>query len=286
MNSYRDNIYMITCPARSGSTMLVQLLRSHPEICSHSEVFTPDRITGITGTYCQKSREQAGFIERLSRERDRNPIKFLYKIVLDLQGKKVVGFKLKHDELVLPEFKALRDEITNDLDFRIIHLRRENLLRRFLSHYVANHLTRITLAVVGQPVPKVPPVRLDPLECQRDFETTLKRETEFKELFSRHRSFSLSYEQMVARDPEKMATLLDFLGVSPRELTTATKKLGNDDLRSAIINFDELRSYFEGSPFSKFFAKSWPARYGFSLLLLFWDLLDDIDLLLWCDWIS
>lgn len=33
-------------------------------------------------------------------------------------------------------------------------------------------------------------------------------------------------------------------------------------------------------------AKSWPARYGFSLLLVFWDLLDDsIDLLFWCDWI-
>ena len=34
-------------------------------------------------------------------------------------------------------------------------------------------------------------------------------------------------------------------------------------------------------------AKSWPARYGFSLLLLFWDLLDDsIDLFFWCDWIA
>jgi Sulfotransferase family len=33
-------------------------------------------------------------------------------------------------------------------------------------------------------------------------------------------------------------------------------------------------------------AKSWPARYGFSLLLYFWDLLDDsIDLFFWCDWI-
>ena len=32
-------------------------------------------------------------------------------------------------------------------------------------------------------------------------------------------------------------------------------------------------------------AKSWPARYGFSLLLYFWDLLDDsIDLFFWCDW--
>jgi hypothetical protein len=33
-------------------------------------------------------------------------------------------------------------------------------------------------------------------------------------------------------------------------------------------------------------AKNWPTRYGFSLALYFWDLLDDsIDLLFWCDWI-
>jgi sulfotransferase family protein len=33
-------------------------------------------------------------------------------------------------------------------------------------------------------------------------------------------------------------------------------------------------------------ARSWPARYGFSMLLFVWDLLDDsIDLLFWCDWI-
>ena len=33
-------------------------------------------------------------------------------------------------------------------------------------------------------------------------------------------------------------------------------------------------------------AKSWPTGYGFSLLLYFWDLLDDsIDLFFWCDWI-
>lgn len=34
-------------------------------------------------------------------------------------------------------------------------------------------------------------------------------------------------------------------------------------------------------------ARDWPARYGFSLLLFVWDLLDDsIDLFFWCDWIS
>jgi len=244
---------MITGPARTGSSMLVHLLRSHPEICSHAEVFTPKQITGITGTYLRKSREEAGFLEQLSQERDRDPIKFLYKIVLDLQGKKIAGFKLKHDELVRPDFKILRDEITNDVDFRIIHLRRENLLRRFLSHYVVNYVTHTTLAVEGQNVPEVPAVRLDPHACERDFETTQKRESEFRALFAQHRNFFLSYEEMVARNPDKMAALLDFLEVSPRELTTTTKRLGNDDLRRAIANFDDLRSYFAGSPFSKFF---------------------------------
>ncbi|MGE5208943.1 MAG: sulfotransferase [Alphaproteobacteria bacterium] len=34
-------------------------------------------------------------------------------------------------------------------------------------------------------------------------------------------------------------------------------------------------------------ARSWPARYGFSLLLLFWDMLDNsIDLFFWCNWIT
>src|SRR6266478_1411251 len=116
MDSYRDNIYMITCAARTGSTMLVRLLRSHPEICSHDEILTSDTTGGITGTYLTKWGEEPDFIERLSAERDRDPIKFLYKIVLDLQGKKAVCFKLKHDELVLPEYKALRDEIAADFD--------------------------------------------------------------------------------------------------------------------------------------------------------------------------
>src|SRR5438128_6192619 len=125
-------------------------------------------------------------------------------MVLLLQDKKSGSFNIKHDELVLHEYKVLQDEIAADLDFRIIHLYRENLLRRFLSHYVVNRVTHTTLAVEGQCIPEVPPVRLDPLECERDFDTTLRRDAAFRELFARHRSFPLSYEQMVARDREKL----------------------------------------------------------------------------------
>jgi hypothetical protein len=233
--------------------MLVQLLRSHPDICSHAEVLSGNKITGVTGTYRRKSLEQPDFIDRLTIERDRDPVKFLYKIVLDLQGKKVVGFKLKHDELVLPEYKRLRDEIVSDLDFRIIHLRRQNLLRRYLSWYIANNVTHVTLAVEGDAIPEMPSVKLDPGACQHDFETMQRQADEFRQLFARHPNFSIVYEEIVRGESGKLASLLDFLGVSQRKLTTTTKKLGADSLRSAIINFDELRSYFVGSPFAEFF---------------------------------
>jgi LPS sulfotransferase NodH len=253
MSSYRDNIYMITCAARTGSSMLVNLLRSHPEICSHGEVLSPGNIGQLAGTYAIKRRAEPDFADRLSAERDRDPIKFLYKIVLDLQGKKAVCFKLKHDELVLREYKVLRDEIVNDRDFRIIHLRRENLLRRYLSHYIANRVTGVTWAVRGQTIPEVQPVVLDPRECQKDFETVLAREKNIAELFAPHPGFSISYEEMIASDAKKIQSLLDFIGVSRRELTTTTQKLGRDDLRQVIANFEELHTHFAGSPHSKFF---------------------------------
>ena len=118
--------------------------------------------------------------------------------------KRAVCFKLKHDELVLPEYKVLRDEIVNDRDFRIIHLRRENLLRRYLSHYIANHVTRVAWAVRGQTVPEMKPIVLDPHKCHQDFETVLARQKEFAELFAQHPGFSISYEEMITPGSEQL----------------------------------------------------------------------------------
>jgi hypothetical protein len=33
-------------------------------------------------------------------------------------------------------------------------------------------------------------------------------------------------------------------------------------------------------------AKQWPARYGFSLLIFFIQMVDDFDMLFWCDWVA
>src|SRR5436190_4214546 len=65
----RDNGFMITCPARSGSSMLVHLLRSHLEICAHDEVFSPDKVRGLSGKYHLRSNEYPGFNEWLTADR-------------------------------------------------------------------------------------------------------------------------------------------------------------------------------------------------------------------------
>ena len=66
----------------------------------------------------------------------------------------------------------------------------------------------------------------------------------------------------------------------------ARKKLRlTDKVRAHVAQFfkDELKACAAqlGGP-----AREWPARYGFSLLCFFAGLADNLDLLLWCDWIA
>src|SRR5438067_2898717 len=119
--------------------MLVHLLRSHPEICAHDEVFSPDKVRGLSGKYLQRSREDPGFIEWLSAEKYRDPIRFLYKFVLHPDGKKAVGFKLKHDELVLPRYETVRNETGSNRKVSIVHVGWNKILRPDLCYEMTMH---------------------------------------------------------------------------------------------------------------------------------------------------
>ena len=95
---------------------------------------------------------------------------------------------------------------------------------------------------------------------------------------------------------ELRRSILLFLGADPDKSSGRLKPHDNGDagrkkLRLTAKVRARIARFFEqelkvcaaelGGP-----AKSWPARYGFSLVLFFWDLADYFDLLLWCDWIA
>ncbi|PYJ33633.1 MAG: hypothetical protein DME79_05840 [Verrucomicrobia bacterium] len=79
------------------------------------------------------------------------------------------------------------------------------------------------------------------------------------------------------RGSRAMADYNGWAGVEKLPLT--------DEVRSHLARFfkKELKTCAArlGGP-----ARDWPARYGFSLVLFLWDLLDDLDLFSWLDWIG
>jgi hypothetical protein len=118
--------------------------------------------------------------------------------------------------------------------------------------------------------------------------------------------FRIYFFDDLQRNPTELRrSIVDFLGADPDKFATSNpcydrsrgeerpdhnswaamrKLVLTDKVRSHLARFfkKELKNCATrlGGP-----AKSWPARYGFSLLVLFWHLLDDIDLFFWCDWI-
>lgn len=106
--------------------------------------------------------------------------------------------------------------------------------------------------------------------------------------------FRIYFFDDLQRNPTELRrSVLDFLGADPNKSGSRVmadynswarmeKLLLTDKVRSHLAQFfkKELKACATrlGGP-----AKNWPARYGFSLLLFFCNVVDDFDLLFWCD---
>jgi hypothetical protein len=110
--------------------------------------------------------------------------------------------------------------------------------------------------------------------------------------------FRIYFFDDLQRNPTELRrSILDFLGADPDKPASRVPAGNNSWARmEKLVLTEKVRSHL-----ARFFkkelktcatrlggaARNWPARYGFSLLVLFWDLLDDsIDLFFWCDWIA
>jgi hypothetical protein len=110
--------------------------------------------------------------------------------------------------------------------------------------------------------------------------------------------FRIYFFDDLQRNPTELRrSVLDFLGADPDKSVSGVTPDHNIWARMEKLPLtDKVRSHL-----AQFFkkelktcaarlggaARDWPARYGFSLFLFVWDLLDDsIDLFFWCDWIS
>jgi len=249
----RNDAYMICCPARSGSTLLVHLLRSHPEVLSHGEVMG-QKITGLSGPLGTRFGKDADMLNTLEAIRQARPQTYLYSYILHTHGKKAVGFKLKYEELGSPEYAQILDFIKADTDLKIIFLDRENLFERYVSHYVVVNVTGVTLIQSGQPNPAVRPITLDPADIERNFKEELDKRQRFRELFSSHRSIETTYDKLVADTVPEMNRIYRFLDLTEHVAVAKTKKILDTNLASFIENYAEILEHFSGTQYAQYFA--------------------------------
>ena len=113
--------------------MLVESLRSHPEIVGFGELFAPRRITFNVEGYDNQSM-------RLLALRNRYPVDFLERFVFSGYQReiKAVGFKVFLHQLDNPTFLPVWDWIQRNDRAKILLLLRRNLLAAYTSLLIAN----------------------------------------------------------------------------------------------------------------------------------------------------
>jgi len=253
------------CGPRTGSNMLVSALDSHPRIVCFREIFNftfPDIDYAVQGyrrddpdAIALRKRDPAAFLR--TRIYAQNPA------VVD-----AVGWKFIYEHFW--DYPGLIEALQSDKALRIIHLKRRNGLRAFLSYKmalhtgrwqrpkrsrsrlgarlasVARHPGRAAAALLGRAREQVAEsdrrIMLAPRECIEYIQMREKQMAHFEGLFSSHQRLDVQYEDLVTDRQGEFARAQAFLGVEQKPLVEKVERQNPGTLRDLVQNYDELAS--------------------------------------------
>lgn len=230
--------FIVLCRSRVGSNLLLSYLNSHPNIVAHNELFG----TAIGEEAKQKIAE--------------NSIAYVKDVAFGVYDKKIraAGFKIFYYHAREDNTKQVWEYLQSNKDLRIIHLKRENLLRSYLSKKIATktkkweQVGKINSIDIGKKT-----VNLTKEECLKVFETTKTWELEGSHFFAEHGICEVSYERLVKNRDAVLSEIQKFLGVDKFELSAYLTKQNPEPLSALIKDYDELKAEFEGSEWEYLF---------------------------------
>jgi hypothetical protein len=253
--------FVLISHLRSGTHLLRTALESHPAIVCQTEVFNSDNRQlpyPLTTPTAEVLRDRA------------------YRPFPDTVAR--VGFALQvYHPWGLRAFPGIRENpmwgdiwtrLSNMKNLRVIHLRRENALRRHLSHVMArrsqvwhawdpdrvgsvSHLMPPTANAAVEA--SRDPVALDRTRLELDFAETERLHGQVSRRFPRHAVCAVSYESLCRDFAGTCRTVQQFLDLPAVPLTAAVGKLERRSLSQAIVNYWDLKRHFAGSRWAAFF---------------------------------
>lgn len=225
-----NNNFIILGIQRTGTTLLKNLLDSHPDIACLDEVLLFKEPKGNLGYLNYKQFKETHRSKTLS--------DYLDYVFNKTNNKKAVGFKLMYDQTTPGNIRLLKE-----FSVKILHVIRKNNLQTLISNKrtsldiyqtrdeikAAEFLNKKITIDVNKLRGEIEKVRVERYELYK-----LIRD-EFKSVRLFYDDFSSDY------NCESIKEALRFLGVSSTiELKTDFLKVGHNTLKEAVTNYDEV----------------------------------------------
>jgi LPS sulfotransferase NodH len=245
--------FCILTTQRSGSTWLVSLLDSHPQIKAFSELFIGETFAHQSDEYLAWSDESLSlFYEFAKMHPEMGPFKvFQYLETLSHYSgtHHAIGFKLMYNQL------AQQPEILIKLilaRYKVINLIRENPLDILIS--------KANFRRSGLPHTKeeqaLKAIELKPALLLKDLEKQDRKTKLMQTLLNLLplQILNVTYESLCDDRQTVMNSVLNFLGVEDQtvNLQSELKKISKGRYSQKIANFEEVKMALSGTKFQRF----------------------------------
>jgi len=234
---------IILTTQRSGSTFLVECLRSHPDVQCAGEILNgqpDDPIAAYRGPF-----KQAVKMLRILRSGAWRPANRMEEYFSGGSAK-VRCFKAMYNQLQRPFALTY---LQQQEDLRVIHLRRRNTLKVQVSTLLMPK--RKKLQAMG-PTPTIW-IKVDPERAIERMRQAQARYDHFERAFARHARLQVHYEELFDGEHLNAETgrrICDFLGVAQHPMKSRLTKLNPESLRDMVTNYDELATAVSRTEFA------------------------------------
>ena len=238
--------FIIIGRARTGSNLLRGSLMSHSRIIVFGDIFRLRNAIHWGIPFYPQTVSMLKFMQN-------EPIKFLETKVFGKFPSRIsaVGFKALYPHLG-ERWKPVETYLGNQRAFKIIHIKRKNILKSHLS-LVRVEQRKGRWKNISGPEEDPPPICLDYDDCLEAFTDTRTWEKEYDNLFKSHTKIDILYEDLTYNYKGEMKRIQDFLGVDYEVVKPLTHKQSGQPLSRAILNYFELKERFKGTGWEEFF---------------------------------
>jgi len=224
--------FLIFAQGRTGSTLLVDLLNSHPEVFSLGEILSRTVINNV-----------------------KNPTRFANGL-MTLNKKTTRGFKVKVYQISREQNKIPSTVLKSFYDdgWKIIYLHRDNFFLHAISD-LRSEKTKTWHHIKGPNEHKPKKVHIEYDELWDAITHREKCQKDEIEALDGIEYFSMSYEEDLVnseKQSKSMKKLLKFLNLREMPLDTKLQKIVKGKLNDNIENFDQLEKKLNTTRFSHF----------------------------------